>query len=110
MKCPYCGVEVPADSKNCPSCGAQFVEQNTSSDNQSHSRIIALLQYCSFIIAFISFCIVLYATQEGIINIISAFIYFISIFVFVLFFFSISIIIEKLEDINFSICKYKNKN
>lgn len=117
MTCPNCGKEVSKESFFCTNCGAKLVEQNTSHDtaasiynNKSHSRIISILQYGSFIIAFVSFCIVLYATQEGMIDIISTFIYFISIFVFTLFFFSISIIIERLEDINFSICKYKNKN
>ena len=120
MKCPYCGVEVPADSKKCLSCGAQFVEQNTSqntsndrniySDNQSNSRIPAILQYGSIIISFIVVCIVLYAKKEGLIDIISTSIYIFSIFLFVMFFWSIAEIIVKLENINFYISKYKNKN
>lgn len=120
MKCPYCGVEVPSDSKKCLSCGAQFVEQNTSqntsndrniySDNQSNSRIPAILQYGSIIISFIVVCIVLYAKKEGLIDIISTSIYIFSIFLFVMFFWSIAEIIVKLENINFYISKYKNKN
>ena len=28
MKCPYCGIEIPKDTKVCPKCKASVVEKN----------------------------------------------------------------------------------